>query len=64
MDALSELIGLTSQELIQLVIVGIILLVGLFILRAAFKLTATLLRLGCIGIVIIVALMFALQVFF
>ena len=52
MDALTELIGLTSQEFMQLVIVGIILVVGLFILRAAFKLTATLLRMGCIGIVI------------
>jgi len=64
MEAFTELIGLTNQEFIQLVIVGIILVVGLFILRAAFKLTATLLRIVCIGIVVIVALMFALQVFF
>ena len=64
MDALSELIGLTNQELIQLAVVGVILLIGLFVLRAAFKLTATLLRVGCFGIALIVGLLFILQVFF
>lgn len=61
MDSFSQL--LTSQELTQLVIVGLVLLVGLLFLRFAFKLTATLIRVGCIGIIIIVGLLFALQLF-
>ncbi|MEM7336587.1 MAG: hypothetical protein AAF490_31195 [Chloroflexota bacterium] len=64
MEAISELIGLTNQELIQLVVVGVILLIGLFVLRAAFKLTATLLRVGCFGIALIVGLLFVAQLFF
>ncbi len=54
MDALLETIGLTSGELSQTLILGVILLVGLFLLRGVFKLTATIFRLGCLGILFII----------
>jgi hypothetical protein len=63
MDAFPQILGLTGQEITQLAILAVALLIGLFLLRLAFRLTATLLRVGCIGIFIIVALVFAFQLF-
>lgn len=62
MESFAELFGLTSQEFIQIATIGLILLIGLFVVRAAFKLTATLLRVGCFGILLIVGLLFFLRV--
>ncbi|MFQ5400068.1 MAG: hypothetical protein ACE5E7_10770 [Anaerolineae bacterium] len=61
MDAILNSIGLTSGELSQLVVLGVILLVGLFLLRIVFKLTATLFRVGCFAILFIVAAVFILN---
>lgn len=58
-----ESFGLTGQEVSQLAILAIGLLGGLFLLRVLFRLTATLLRIGCIGIVFIVGVVFLLQLF-
>jgi hypothetical protein len=55
MDALSGLVGLNTAELTQLIILAAVLVVGLFVLRVAFRLTATLFRVGCFGILLIVA---------
>lgn len=63
MESFPQILGLTSQEFIQLVILAIGLLIGLFILRAIFKLTATVLRMGCIGIALIVGVILLLQLF-
>lgn len=54
---------LTGQEITQLVILAVGLLVGLFLLRMVFRLTAALLRIGCISIVFIVGVVFLLQLF-
>ncbi len=62
MEQLLQFIGLSFDEFINLAIVAIAALVGLFLLRMMFKLTATLLRLGCAIIVIGVGLMFVLNV--
>lgn len=61
MDSIAQLIGLTGAELIQLLGVAIALLIGLFLLRLAFKLTASLIRIGCIGIFLIVGVLFLVQ---
>ncbi|HEX6383800.1 MAG TPA: hypothetical protein VF177_03940 [Anaerolineae bacterium] len=63
MDALAELLGLTAADLTQLIILGVILLVALLVLRVIFRLTTTLFRLGCFGILLIVAAVFFLQLF-
>lgn len=45
----------STGDLLSLAALGVILLVALFVLRAMFKLTATLFRLGCLAIVFIIA---------
>jgi hypothetical protein len=61
MDELLNTIGLASGELTQIVIVAVVLLVGLFLLRVLFKLTATLFRVGCFAILFIVAAVFVMN---
>ena len=52
MDLVSSL---SSGEIISLVILSIVLLVGLIAVRVMFKLTATLFRVGCFFIFVVVA---------
>ncbi len=54
-------LGLSSGELTQLIVLGAALLVGLFLLRMVFKLTATLFRVGCFAVLFIVAAVFVLN---
>jgi hypothetical protein len=61
MDELLNTIGLASGELTQIVIVAVVLLVGLFLLRVLFKLTATLFRVGCFAVLFIVAAVFVMN---
>lgn len=63
MESLAQAIGISVAELTQLLVLGGVLLVGLFLLRAALKLTATLFRLGCLGILFIVAAIYAFRLF-
>ncbi len=63
MESIAQLIGLNAAELMQLLMLAGILLVGLFVLRAVMKLTATIFRIGCFGILFIVAAVFLLQLF-
>jgi hypothetical protein len=53
-----EFLGLTMDQLLTLISLGVILLVALLILRAAVKLTKALLRLGCLGILVILVVLF------
>jgi hypothetical protein len=46
--------AITSGELTGLIILAVVLLGGLFALRLMFKLTATLFRLGCFVVLLIV----------
>lgn len=63
MDAFLQSIGLSMDELIQLIVIAVAALIGLAILRIMFRLTATLLRMGCAVIVIGMAVLFFLNVF-
>ena len=63
MDSIAQLIGLNAAELTQLAILGVVLIVGLFILRTVMKLTATIYLIGCFGVIFIVAAVFLLQLF-
>ncbi len=60
---MDTLVNLQPQEITQLIVIAAILLIGLFLARLAFKLTATLMRLGCLIIFFIVAAIALLQLF-
>jgi hypothetical protein len=62
MDSLSAFLGLTGSELTQLVVLGVVLFIVLFLARVALKLTATLFRIGCFGIFLILAALFVMRV--
>jgi hypothetical protein len=54
-------LGLTLQQLLTLVGVGVALVVLLMILRVLLKLTKAVLRFGCLGIVITLAIVFVMM---
>lgn len=60
MDAIAQLLGLTAQELTQLLIMAGVLVVGLVVLRVFLKLTATLFRFGCLGILLLLLAIYVL----
>lgn len=47
--------NLQAEDITQLIVIAAVLLIGLFLARLAFKLTASLMRLGCLAIFFIVA---------
>jgi hypothetical protein len=59
MESLASLLGITPEALLTILVVGGVLLVVLFVLRMAFKMTARLLRLGCLLIILVVGAIFA-----
>ena len=57
-----EILGLTMGRLLALAGLGVVLFVVLFVLRSVLKLTKTVLKLGCLGIlVLLVVAFFALR---
>ena len=63
MEALLNQIGLTTGELTQTLTLIVVLVVGLFILRVMFKMTAALLKMGFFIIVLIVVAYLAFNFF-
>lgn len=61
MEDLLAQIGLTPNELMQMVILAVILLVGLVLARIALRLTAALLRIGCFIVLMIITAVFILN---
>ncbi len=62
MNAFLELIGLTSAEFTRIVTLGIILLVILIVGRVALKLTATLFKIGCFTILLVIGAIYIISV--
>jgi hypothetical protein len=54
-------LGLTFEQLLILAGVGVALVVLLLVLRAFLRMTKTILRFGCLGIVIVLAVVFFLM---
>jgi hypothetical protein len=50
-----EYLGLESAELLRIVVLGVILLIGLGVLRLVLRLTARVLAGGCLAIILIIA---------
>jgi hypothetical protein len=55
--------NLQAGDITQLVVITAVLLIGLFFARLAFKLTASLMRIGCLAVFFIVAAIALLQMF-
>lgn len=55
------MLGLTVEQLLILAGVGVGLVVLLVVLRALLRLTRVFLRLGCLGVVIVVVVAYALM---
>jgi hypothetical protein len=53
-----EFVGLTASQLLTLAGIGVLLLVALLVLRAALKLAKTFLKLGCLGILVLLIIAF------
>jgi hypothetical protein len=62
MNAFLELIGLTSAEFTRIVTLGIVLLVILIVGRVALKLTATLFKIGCFTILLVIGAIYIISV--
>ena len=60
---MDSILNLETAEITRLVIIAAVLLVGLFFARLAFKLTASIMRLGCLAIFFIVAAIALMQMF-
>ncbi len=61
MDGIAQLVGVSTQELTQLLTLVVILVIGWFLLRLFLKLTAAVFRMGCFGIILVVAAVYVLQ---
>ena len=57
-----ESLNLESAELIRILIIAAVLFGGLALLKVIFKLATRVLMLGCLGIVVILAVLFVLGV--
>ena len=55
---MTEVFGLTADQLLMLVGLGLVLLVALFVLKAVVKLTRALLRMGCLVILVLLIIAF------
>jgi hypothetical protein len=62
MEALLEFVGLNSAEFTRIVVLGIVLLVLLLVGRVALKLTATLFKVGCFTILLIVGAIYLISI--
>lgn len=63
MEVISQGLGLTVSQFTQLIVLAAVLVVGLVFLRLFMKLTAAFFRMGCIGIVLLVAAFYLFSLF-
>jgi hypothetical protein len=55
---MTEFLGLTPDQILMLVGIGVVLIVALLILKVVVKLTEALLRLGCLVILVLLVVAF------
>jgi hypothetical protein len=55
---MTEILGLTTDQILMLVGIGVVLIVALLILKVVVKLTEALLRLGCLVILVLLVVAF------
>ena len=55
---MADLLGLTPDQILTLVGLGLVMLVALFVLKVVVKLTQALLRVGCLAILVLLIIAF------
>jgi hypothetical protein len=55
---MTQFLGLTTDQILMLVGIGVVLIVALLILKVVVKLTQVLLRLGCLVILVLLVIAF------
>ena len=55
---MAEFLGLTSDQILTLAGLGLVMLVALFVLKAVVKLTQALLRVGCLVVLVLLIIAF------
>ena len=55
---MTQFLGLTADQILMLVGIGVVLIVALLILKVVVKLTEALLRLGCLVILVLLVIAF------
>lgn len=55
---MTQFLGLTTDQILMLVGIGVVLVVALLILKVVVKLTEALLRLGCLVILVLLVVAF------
>jgi hypothetical protein len=55
---MTQFLGLTTDQILMLVGIGVVLIVALLILKVVVKLTEALLRLGCLVILVLLVIAF------
>jgi hypothetical protein len=55
---MTQFLGLTTDQILMLVGIGVVLIVALLILKVVVKLTEALLRLGCLVILVLLVVAF------
>jgi hypothetical protein len=61
MDGIAEFLGINGEQLTQIVKLGVVLLILLVVGRVALKLTATLFKVGCFTILLIVGAVYLIN---
>lgn len=63
MQAIADLVGLTVNQLTILAIAGAVLVIGWYVLRSALKMARRLFAIGCVGIIVVVGVLYFLYAF-
>ena len=63
MQAIADLLGLAPGQLTIILIAGVVLVVGWYVLRAALKIASRVFAIGCVGIVVLVGVLYLLYAF-
>lgn len=63
MQAIADLLGLTVNQLTMLVVAGVVLVVGWYVLKTALKIASRIFAIGCVGILVLVGVLYLLYTF-
>lgn len=63
MQAIADLLGLTPDQLTILLIAGVVLVIAWYALRAVLKIARRVFTIGCVGIIVLVGILYLLYAF-
>lgn len=62
MDAIAELLGITTAQLTTLAIAGAALVVAWYVLKTVMKIATRVFAIGCLGLLVVVGALYAIFV--